>query len=269
MQTPDISIPGLFFAFLLLVVPAIVIWRIRLPMLRESMVAMGRMVIQLSLAGVYLTVLFEIDNAVLNVLWLLLMIGVAAFEAVRKERLSLRLMYAPTMIAFAAGTMSILLYFQVLVLENETILAAQLLIPIAGMLLGNSLGNTIVAINNFSRNLHRNQNRYLSSLGFGATKMEGLMPYFREALASALKPSLGNIAVMGIVFLPGLMTGQLIAGLSPVIAIKYQISILIAIYSSTVICVTLAIYATTIIGFDEFGLIKEDMFSGPVKRERI
>jgi putative ABC transport system permease protein len=65
---------------------------------------------------------------------------------------------------------------------------------------------------------------------------------------------------MGIVFLPGMMTGQLLAGLSPMTAISYQIVLMITIYSTTTVCVTLAIILTSYISFDGYGMLNKEIF---------
>ncbi|GAB7016004.1 ABC transporter permease [Methanogenium cariaci] len=262
MATPAIPISGIFFAFLLLAIPVFVMHKTRLPMIRETVWSFLRMSIQLGLAGIFLTVLFEYNNAFLNVLWLCIMITVAAYESVRKQELNIRKLYLPTVVAFVITTVFCLVYFEALILQDGGLSEARFLIPIGGMLLGNSLGGTIIAVALFYNDLRRNENRYVSGLSFGAQRTEALLPYFRTALKSALMPSLGNVAVMGIVFLPGLMTGQLIAGLSPMIAITYQIALMLAIYTSRTICVTIAIILTSYVSFDEFGMLKKEIFIG-------
>jgi putative ABC transport system permease protein len=260
MATPDIPVTGLFFAFLLLAIPVFIMHKTRLPMITETVWSFLRMSIQLALAGVFLTVLFEYNNPLLNVLWLGIMISVAAYETVRKQELNIRILYLPTIAAFVIATTLFLIYFETLILQGGGLSEARFLIPIGGMLLGNSLGGTIIAVSLFYNDLRRNENRYVSALSFGAQRTEALLPHFRTALKSALKPSLGNVAVMGIVFLPGLMTGQLIAGLSPMTAITYQIALMLTIYTATTVCVTIAIILTSYISFDEFGMLKKEIF---------
>lgn len=260
MTTTDITITGLFFAFLLLAIPVFVMHKTRLPMIQETVWSFLRMSVQLALAGVFLTVLFEYNAPVLNVLWLGVMITVAAYEAVRKQDVNIRKLYLPTVAAFIIATVICLIYFETLILQGGGFSEARFLIPIGGMLLGNSLGGTIIATSLFYNDLQRNENRYVSALSFGAQRKEALLPHFRAALKSALKPSLGNIAVMGIVFLPGLMTGQLIAGLSPMTAISYQIALMVTIYASTTLCVTLSIILTSYVSFDAYGMLKKELF---------
>jgi len=81
----------------------------------------------------------------------------------------------------------------------------------------------------------------------------------QQGLTTALKPTLGNISTVGIVFLPGMMTGQILAGISPITAIKYQIVLMIAIYSSTAVSVTLAIKLLSRTAFDEYGILRKEL----------
>lgn len=260
MAIAAIPVTGLFFAIILLAIPVFVMHRTRLPMIRETVWSFFRMSVQLGLAGIYLTVLFEYNNPLLNVIWLCVMIAVAAYESVRKQELNIRKLYLPTVAAFVITTTLFLVYFETLILQDGGLSDARFLLPIGGMLLGNSLGGTIIGVALFYNDLLRNENRYISWLSFGAQKTEALLPYFRTALKSALMPSLGNVAVMGIVFFPGMMTGQLIAGLSPMTAITYQIALMFTIYASRTVCVTLAIIFTSYISFDGFGMLKKEIF---------
>ena len=81
----------------------------------------------------------------------------------------------------------------------------------------------------------------------------------RKSIRSALKPTLANMATIGIVFLPGMMTGQILGGSSPLIAVEYQIAIMIAIYVATVMNVVLGILILMFRSFDEYGMFKKDM----------
>jgi putative ABC transport system permease protein len=256
----DISYTGLLFVFLLLIIPLVIMKITKLNMARESLTAIFRMTIQLFLAGFFLTVIFDMNNSVLNFLWLLMMISFAAFESIQRQRMNLKSLYLLTLASFLFGNLLILLYLNFLVIDISNVFEARYLIPIGGILLGSSLRGNIVGVSNFYNGLKRNQNRYVSSLSFGAKKHEALLPYLRNGLQTALKPAVGDISTIGIVHLPGMMTGQMIAGSSPLLAIKYQIAVMIGVYVSTVICVTLSILLTSHVCFDDYGLLREEMF---------
>ena len=263
MNSPDISILGLFFAFLLLILPLLLMWHVRMTkMAGDSMRAIARMAIQLTLAGIFLTLLFEVNNPVFNLIWLFVMITVGAFEGVSRHGYALGLLFWPTFAAFTLTVLSILFYLNIFVIQLGPLLFdAQFMIPIAGMLLGNALSSHIIGVGTYFSDLMRNEGRYLAHLSFGASKKEALLPYLQHGLTTALQPKLSNISTMGIVFLPGMMTGQILAGISPITAIKYQIALMIAIYSSTVISVALAIKLLSKTAFDEYGILRKELLN--------
>ena len=261
MNSPDISLLGLFFGFLLLTIPLLLLWHVRMTaMAGDSMRSIARMAIQLALAGIFLTLLFAVNNPFFNLLWLLVMITVGSVEAVHRHGFALGLFFWPTFAAFALTVLAILFYLNIFVIQLGALLFdAQFMIPIAGMLLGNALSSHIIGVGNYFSDLTRNEGRYLAHLSFGASKKEALLPYLQQGLSTALKPKLSNISTMGIVFLPGMMTGQILAGISPITAIKYQIVLMVAIYSSTVISVTLAIKLLSKTAFDEYGVLRKEL----------
>jgi len=132
VNSPDITALGLFFGFMLLILPLLLMWRARMTaMAGDSLRAIARMAIQLTLAGIFLTLLFEVNNPVFNLLWLLVMITVGAFEAVRRHGFALGLLFWPTFAAFAFTVTAILFYLNIFVIQLGALLFdAQFMIPI-------------------------------------------------------------------------------------------------------------------------------------------
>ncbi len=97
-------------------------------------------------------------------------------------------------------------------------------------------------------------------LSLGANQQEALLPYFRDAMLAAMRPFLANMATMGIVSLPGMMTGQILGGAAPQTAIKYQIAIVLAIFAALTISVSLSIYFSSRRAFDDYGILKPGLF---------
>jgi putative ABC transport system permease protein len=108
--------------------------------------------------------------------------------------------------------------------------------------------------------MKRNEERYFYRLSQGATIMEAVMPYFRSALISALSPTLASMATIGIVFIPGMMTGQILGGSTPLTAIKYQIAIMIFIFVILSLTITLTIFLTLKNAFTGWGVLKKNLF---------
>lgn len=260
MQTPDISYISLFLCTLLLIIPFAVSVYLKLGLVRDTLTSVLRMGVQLLLIGIFLKYLFQFNNSFLNIGWLVVMVIVATFNVIRKVKLNLKVFFAPTLFSLIVATFFIVLYFNTLVIRLTDITDARFLIVVGGMLLGNSLRGDIIGIDNFYKAIRRNEQRRLYALASGATLLESLMPYFRESLSAALQPTLATMATMGIVFLPGMMTGQILGGISPLLAIKYQIAIMIAIYAATTITVHMSIVLTMKTCFDAYGMLKARIF---------
>ncbi|HYW35977.1 MAG TPA: ABC transporter permease, partial [Balneolaceae bacterium] len=155
---------------------------------------------------------------------------------------------------FAATLLGIIIidfFFLKFVIRLPKILAAQYTIPITGMVLGNCLRSNVIGINAFYYSINENRERYRFYLASGAERSEATFPFFRDALKKSANPTLATMATIGLVSLPGMMTGQILSGSSPVTAIKYQIMIMLAIFSGTVLSVYLGLKLSNRFIFDE------------------
>ena len=122
------------------------------------------------------------------------------------------------------------------------------------MLLGNMLSTNVMALNTFYSGVEREKQLFQYLLGNGATLSEALAPFMREALIKSFNPALASMSVMGLIALPGTMTGQILGGSSPNVAIKYQITIMVTTFASTLISVLLTLWISRKQSFDEFGI---------------
>lgn len=260
MPIYDINNTSLILCFLLLAIPIFISRKIRLELEKSTLEAVFRMSIQLFFAGIFLNFIFNLNNGLLNLAWVGVMIFFASYTAIKSANLNVKKLFVPIILAIAFSNLAVLLYVNKFVINLENLLDARYLIPIAGMLLGNTLRGNIVGIGDFYNDIRRNENRYLYRLSLGAGIYEAVLPYLRKSLKTAVKPTLANIASVGIVALPGMMTGQILGGTSPLIAIKYQIAIMIAIYVSTLLSATLSILTSFRTAFDEYGLVNKELY---------
>ncbi len=257
---PDISILRLLAAFGLIVVPLTLSFLLRLGFVRQLFIAAGRMTGQLFLMGILLVYLFRWDNPWLNVSWVIVMMIFACSSAMVNSKLSFRHFFIPVFLAYFLGTGLILLFFNKVIVNYENIFTARLMVVVGGMLLGNSLNSTIIGISHYYETIRKENKRYLYLLSLGANQQEALLPFFREAMRAAMRPFIANMATMGIVSLPGMMTGQMLGGADPETAIKYQLAIVLAIFTALTISVALSIYFTSNRAFDEYGILKASLF---------
>ncbi len=258
--TKDISILSLLLFLFLLSIPIAIGYFYKLKINKDTIFSVARMFLQLFGIGIILKFLFEKENTVYTLLWLLVMITMAAFSIVKNSELEMKKLILPVFYSVFGGTIAILLYFNKFVIGIDNIFDAKYVITIGGMILGNSLKNNIVSLSSFYKTVNKNENEYLYKLSFGATLTEATKNYIRDSLKMALKPSIATMATVGIVSLPGMMTGQMLGGSNPMIAIKYQIAIMVAIYISTAITSYLGIVFSMTKCFDEYGILDKSIF---------
>ena len=246
--------------YALLLLPAGIAWYYRIPVLKRLAVAVLRMSVQLTLVGVALIYLFRWENTWLNLAWVASMILFATSSAIRSSALHYRPFFLPVFAALSVSGFSLLLFFNAVLLDLPNVFSAQYLIIIGGMLLGNALKGVIIGISDFYHQLRQNQARYRYQLAAGAQQKEAVAPFFRDSLKAALNPSIASMATLGVVFLPGMMTGQIIGGSAPDTAIRYQLAIVIAIFVCITLSVSLSVLFSLRRSFDDFGNLKESIF---------
>lgn len=258
----DISFWSLAASYLILILPLAILLYQRVHILKDATVAIIRMTVQLVFVGFYLQAVFRLNNPFLNLLWIAVMITVADISILRGCKLNIKRFVLPVFIALLAGTGIPVIIFLGPVLHRPGLLDAQYVIPLAGMVLGNCLRADIIGLNNFYKAIASDQKAYHQSLSQGARLSEALHPYFCDALQASLLPTVFSMTTIGLVSLPGMMTGVILAGTYPLTAIKYQIVIMIAIFSGTAITVFLAIWLTIRSSFSSYGILKQNVFCG-------
>ncbi len=266
MQTQDIRLTSLVICSVLLLIPIFISLFLKLKLIRSTVLSVARMTAQLFFAGLYLKYLFQLNNPYLNLFWLLIMVLAASFSVIKNSELNLRLFILPTFFSLASTNLLIVLYFNNFVIHLQNLFEARYLVVIGGMLLGNSMRGNIIAASGFYKSIKRNENRYFYHLANGANQFEALKPYLREGLTTALKPTIATMMTIGIVSLPGMMTGQMLGGSSPMLAIKYQITIMIAIFTSTTASTALILFLTNRSCFDVYGVMKKSVFKSLVTK---
>lgn len=256
----DIPFTGLLIGYLLLLFPVGIILWLRVPMLGTLGWALLRMTVQLLLVGLYLKFIFRLDHAAVNIAWLLIMVGVADASVLSGSGLRLRRLGGAVFVAVLVGTLLPVLVFTGGILRLPRLIEAQYLIPIAGMVLGNCLRADIIGLRTFYGTMRKQRRICEQYLAQGASLHEMAHPWFREALEASLAPTVATMATVGLVSLPGMMTGVILAGADPFTAIKYQIAIMIAIFSGTALTVFLAIRLTLHRSFDGYGNLDPAIF---------
>lgn len=226
---------------LLLVIPFAIDRFYKLELGKEMGVSVVRMLVQLTLVGAYLEFVFSTNNLWLNLTWIAVMLGVGASAIVGKAKLPHKVLFTPVVSGLVIGLAPVLSILCWLVVQPTPIYSAQYVIPLAGMLLGNSLSGNIVALQNLYTAFDQRNEEYQVAIALGAPPLFATLPFVRTAMQKAFAPILASMATTGLVTLPGMMTGQILGGASPMVAIKYQMMILIAIFVMMSISVTLTL----------------------------
>lgn len=107
--------------------------------------------------------------------------------------------------------------------------------------MGNMLSANVIAINSYKNNFNRDRQLYIYRLANGATYQEANAPFIKGALIQSFNPTIASMAIMGLISLPGTMTGQILGGSSPDIAIKYQIMLMSSIFVASFISVLITL----------------------------
>lgn len=263
MNPLNLSYASLALSLLLLVLAIGLCVFYKVGMIRAIITATLRMSLQLALIGVFLKYLFAWNHPLLNLAWLGIMILVAVFTAVRDSTLRTTKVLLPVFLSFSIATLGTMFFLNTLVLRLENIFDARYLIVLGGMLLGNSLRGTIVGITGFYQALYKERKKFNYWLALGATRSEAIRPYLAANIQLALKPTIAAMATMGIVALPGMMTGVILGGANPETAIRYQIMIMIGILVSTIISVLLTIQLTLPVCFNKYDTLRMNVFTKP------
>lgn len=260
MDAVDISILSLLASYALLIVPlGIMLWQ-RIPAVNQTLISIARMTVQLLFVGLYLQVVFKLNNFWLNAAWLVIMICVADISILRGCHLRVNRLIGPLFPALLIGTALPTFFFLGPILRRPQLLDAQYAIPIAGMILGNCLRSDIIGISHFYQAIQKSEKAFLQTLAQGATLSEATRPFLRDAFQAALAPYLAIMATIGLVSLPGMMTGVILGGADPMVAIKYQIAIIIAILTGTTVAILLALKLTMKSSFTAYGTLDRGIF---------
>ncbi|WP_199449914.1 ABC transporter permease, partial [Vibrio harveyi] len=199
--------------YLLLLIPLALFSRWQLGLSRSIVTAVLRMTLQLAVVGIYLQTLFDFQSPVLNLVWLGVMATVAGGSICKRAGLPLK-QVLPAVLTGQIVSLGVVLPMVLMVaIQLEPWWQAQYLIPVAGMLLGNSLAANVLALERWHSSLKSRMNEYQYYLALGAP--HPAQPFVKEALKTALMPQLASMTTPGIVSLPGMMTGQILGGTAP------------------------------------------------------
>ncbi len=232
----QLNIMRFLLVYLLLIVILVIMKKSKVNQTKLLLVASMRMTFQLVIAGFILTYIFKNPHPLFTVLYVIVMTIFAIFRVLIKNRDINRNFKKAVALSLSLSGISIMIIF-VIVVVGQNVFNPQYTIPLAGMIIGNSMTGVGLGLKSFKDSIRNNRNSIEALLNLGVTPKKILLPYVNSSLETALLPTLNSMVGTGIVTLPGMMTGQILSGTLPNTAIMYQIAIMIAICTSVCISV--------------------------------
>ena len=255
-----LSIGDLVAAALLIVLNGAISFAFRLGLERSLGIAAVRMVIQLGLIGFVLKIVFTTAHPGITALLALAMVAIAGYEVWARQTSSAR---GPWTAGLGAGTLLLVglaatFYVTFVVIGAEPWHRPSVFIPILGMILGNALTGVSLALETITQTAKRERTAIEARLALGHARFQAFDIVLRRALTTAMMPIVNAMAVAGVVSLPGMMTGQILSGVDPVEAAKYQVMIMFAIAGSTALAVIAAAVGGVFLLSDERSRLRLD-----------
>ena len=233
---------NLLFAAMLMAVNIGLSIIIRLGMAKQWIIASLRMTVQLLFVGFILDWIFALNNPLWILVVGLLMTSVASITAVGRTRRRFAEIYLSSFVS-VLGTAFFIMFFALKgILHIDPWYSPQYLFPLLGMVLGNTINGISLGLDSFMDSLSVRRKEVEMLLSLGATSMEAANELIRDALRTSLIPTINSMLVMGIVSLPGMMTGQILAGVSPGEAVRYQIFVVLIIATAAALSSTAVIF---------------------------
>ena len=202
---------------------------LRLGQVRPMAIALARLVVQLWLLGLVLRAIFRAENPWLVLATASVMLAVASHTVGTRQPTSRWLIRAEALVAMGLGIAVPMAFSATLALHLQPWYRPETFIPLFGMILGHSMTGVSLAAERLASELKSDRDLIEQRLALGATARQAAMPALRSAVRAALTPTINNMAIAGIVSIPGMMSGQLLAGSDVLQAIRYQILIYLGI----------------------------------------
>ena len=192
----------------------------------QLLIATIRTIVQLIFVGYVLEIVFDYKQPWLAITMITIMLTVASIVA--RNRISKKI---PRLLPLVWGsiltsTVLSIIYANLLVIQPEIWYEPQYLIPLAGIVLGNAINGAAIAGERLVSTINSSPVEIETYLSLGATPQIAVAKYRKDAIRAALIPNLNQMSVIGIVTLPGIVTGQLLSGVNPLDAVAYQMLIM-------------------------------------------
>lgn len=243
---------SLVFSFSLVLIALAISYREQLGLGKELIVATFRMILQLVIAGYLLTYVFQLDNHIVTAIIMIIMAINAAYNASKRAD-GIPNAFRISLVAILLGVMISII---ILVATGTLLFIPSQMIPVTGMLVGSAMTIIGLCFRNLNM-LFRDQRQLINEkLSLGATPKQASEELIKESISSSLQPTIDSTRMVGLVTLPGMMTGMMMAGTVPLEAIMYQIMVYFMILATSTITSVITVYAAYKTFFDEKGRLE-------------
>ncbi|TNF52251.1 iron export ABC transporter permease subunit FetB [bacterium] len=222
---------------------------LRLGLGRDLFIGTIRTFLQLFLLGYVLKIVFALNNPWIIFSLFSFMIFFAAVTIsgrIKEKRVPY---FLPVLASIFLSYTVINLFVMVAIVQVKPWYQPVYFIPIGGMIIGNSMNALAIAIDTWFEGIKKERDRIELYLSLGATPVESSTENYKDAIKSGMIPSINALMSVGIVFIPGMMTGQIIAGIDPLLAIKYQIVIMLLLVGSTALSTIFSLHIVRRLSF--------------------
>lgn len=240
-------------AALLILMAITLAYLMRLGIAKSLIFASLRTLVQLSTIGFLLVYIFASNHWYLVLLILALMTLIAAITAKKRIEQPYKGLDKDILIAVATPTTLVTALTILLILQIKPWYTPQYIIPILGLILGNSLTAISLCSNQLINALHNEQATIEMMQSVGASNWEASHPLIKNAISNGMMPTINSMMVVGLVSLPGMMTGQILAGADPSQAAKYQIMTMFIICASSALGCMISSWLIVSNFFDNWG----------------
>jgi putative ABC transport system permease protein len=226
--TIHLQFTDLMIAALLVLASSAASWALRLQVQRQVLIAAARMVLQLLLVGWVLRWVFQSASPVMTVLVVVFMIGAAAREVAVRPHKHLKRggNYPIAGLVVASSSIATVVLALMTAVRPEPWYDARYAIPLTGIVLGAVLNSASLGLDSFFDGAQAARASIEAQLALGIPMREALAQHVRLAIRRGLVPIINQMSAAGLITLPGIMTGQILGGMDPLEAAKYQILLL-------------------------------------------
>jgi len=229
---------ALFLSSSLVFIAIIFSYKEKINLEKDIIIGALRAVVQLLVVGYFLSYIFSIDSFIFTTIILLFMIFNASRTSAKKAKY-IKNIQSISFISIALGSFITL---AILILTDALVYTASQIIPVAGMIISNSMVALSLAFKNMDKSFKEKSVEIETKLSLGADIKKASMDIIRDSIKTGMVPTIDSSKTLGIVSLPGMMSGLILAGVNPLDAVKYQIMVTFMLISTTSIASFIASY---------------------------